>query len=65
MIDEEPEVIKWGPSVDQHRDAEGNPLPDRRIFPDRRVNSVRLHVRGRTAIRRKSDRDMMEFINAK
>jgi hypothetical protein len=64
MINEEPEVIKWGPVEEQRRDADGKPLPDRRSLPDRRVNPARLHVRGRTTLRRKSDRDMMEFINA-
>lgn len=63
MIDEEPEIIKLEPAEDQHLDAEGNALPNRRVIPDRRVNPARLQLKNRTHVRRKSDREMEDFID--
>ena len=63
MIDEQPEVVECGPVEDQRVDAKGRPLPDRRSLPDRRVNPARLHLKNRTIMRRKSDREILEFIN--
>ncbi len=63
MTNEEPEVMKRGPVEDQRVDAQGHPLPNRRSLPDRRVNPARLHLKSRTTMRRKSDREIMEFIN--
>lgn len=63
MIDEQPEVVERGPVEDQRVDAKGRPLPNRRSLPDRRVNPARLHLKSRKTMRRKSDRDIMEFIN--
>jgi len=63
MINKEPEVMKREPVEDQRVDAQGHPLPNRRSLPDRRVNTARLHLKGRTTMRRKSDREIVEFIN--
>ena len=63
MIDEEPEIIKSEPAEDQRLDADGNALPNRRVVPDRRVNPARLKLKGRTHVRRKSDREIEDFID--
>lgn len=63
MIDEEPEIIKLEPAEDQHLDTDGKPLPNRRVIPDRRVNSARLQLKNRKSVRRKSDREIEDFID--